>query len=129
MFISFQMVRVRRWLKDTFGPAILTNVEERALRFGEEALELIQADGVSKEQALALVEQVYSKPEGEPMQELGGVMVCLLAYATVTNRSIDQAFETEMERVEEPAMQARIRQKHATKAVVSAPYRQEYGHA
>lgn len=122
--LDFQIPRMRKWLWDAFAPInphILLDVEERALRFGEESLELIQSLGTTKEQAHALVEQVFNKPLGDPFQELGGVLVTLSSVLTVVPElDADQAFETEMSRVEKPAMMEKVRQKHRWKAVVSA---------
>ncbi len=43
--------------------------------------ELVQAVGTSREDALRLVEYVYTRPVGELRQEIGGVMVTLAALA------------------------------------------------
>lgn len=108
------------WLIDTFGVTAAIDVEERALRLGEEVIELTQADGITKEQWLALIDQVYAKPKGDPMQELGGVGVTLAAYCAVTDRDAGKAFDDEWARVNTPEMKAKIKAKHDTKAVVSS---------
>jgi hypothetical protein len=111
---------ILEWIRDTFGEHATTDVEERALRFGEEVIELTQTDGITKEQWLALIDQVYAKPAGETFQELGGVCVTFEAYNAVTQRDPRSAYLTEWERVNTPEMKAKIKAKHDTKAVVSS---------
>jgi hypothetical protein len=121
--IDFNNDRVKGWLQ-TVWPEQALDVEERSLRFIEEALELGESLCVSKEQAVALVEQVYGKGRpGEPMQELGGTCVTLAALCVVAKLDADVAYEREFTRCEDPAVIARIQEKHRTKAVVSSIYK------
>lgn len=120
--VWFQPERLKRWLKACF-PGETIDIEERILRFGEESLELLQSEGVTREQALALVKQVFDKEPGDPYQELGGVTVTLAAYCAIKDADAGWAFETEMTRVENPIIMAKIREKHLTKAVVSSKHR------
>jgi len=76
-FSTFQS-RCWNWVASAFPKAIYNNLEERTLRFTEEALELVQAAGLSKERVLSVVEHVYAKEPGEVHQELGGSMVTFL---------------------------------------------------
>lgn len=117
--IDLQNSRLAMWLYNTFGGNILFDVEERVIRLGEEVIELGQAEGMTKEQWLDLIEQVYAKPAGEIEQEQGGVMVCIAAYEAVKGADMQIAFETEMARVEDPDNMAKIRAKHAQKPVRS----------
>ena len=121
--IDFNIPRVRNWLAEVFGKPALFDVEERGLRFGEEALELIQSLGVTREQALALVKQVFDKEPGEPRQELGGTLVTLASLCAVTELNATDAYETEFARCEQPEIIDKIKRKHATKAVVSSRFR------
>jgi hypothetical protein len=118
--IDLQPTRCLKWIKTCFGadPGFI-DVEERALRFLEESLELVQVDEVTREQAHRLVDQVFDKPVGDA-SELGGVAVTLACYCAATNRNPDEAFELEMERIENPSMMAKIRCKWQSKAVVSS---------
>lgn len=120
--IDLQPNRVMAWLYNTFAGNILFDIEERVLRFTEETLELGQTEGMTREQAHALVDQVFDKPVGEVEQEQGGVMVCLAAYAALKDADLHVAFEREMARIEEPAMAAKIRAKHAKKRVRSKEF-------
>jgi len=118
--ISWNVPRVRQWLVNVFGDDSLNDVEERGLRFGEESLELIQSLGVTKDQALALVEQVFNKEPGEPKQELGGTLVTLASLCVVTRMDADLAYINEFNRCERPDIVEKIKAKHAGKLVVSS---------
>lgn len=86
------------WVRSTFGEATLAP-EERIMRFLEEAIELAQAEELAPERIHALIDHVYSKPPGEPVQEVGGVSVTLLAYCEMRGISADHSEKTEFERV------------------------------
>lgn len=102
------------WAKETFGEAAI-KPHERARRFLEEALELVQAQGVSKTDVLNLVDYTYGRPVGHVEQEVGGVCVTLLAYCESVSVSAEQAMETEWARVQhiDPA---KFRERQAAKA-------------
>ncbi len=118
--IMLQADRCLRWLAEVFGYGATQDVEERALRFGEESLELIQALGITQHQAEALVSQVFGKEPGEVNQELGGTMVTLATLCAVTGLNAGSAFATEFARCDSAEVKAKIRAKHDTKAVVSS---------
>lgn len=111
--------RVGQWMLACFGDAIAKDKSERNHRFLEEALELAQACGASKDEALLLVDYVYGRPLGEPGQEVGGVLLTLSALCNARGIDMDRAGEREIERVDTPEMIARIRQKQATKPASS----------
>lgn len=67
------------WACHCFGPAALT-VLERATRLFEEAVELAQAAGVSKNMVLKIVERVYKKPAGPIHKEAAQVSLLLEAF-------------------------------------------------
>lgn len=89
---------VKRWCIETFGEAIATNINERCLRFIEEANELCQALGMTEEQAITIAKYVFSRPVGEPKQEVGGVMITLMALCNAADIGMDKAYATEAER-------------------------------
>ena len=68
---------------EVFGEAAAADTTERVHRFTEEALELGQALGCTREEAHQLVNYVYGRPVGEPGQEVGGVMTTLASGAYV----------------------------------------------
>lgn len=94
-----RQTRARQWAMDTFGAAAATSPKERIRRFTEEAIELAQADGLSKEEVLELVSYVYSRPAGEPAQEVGGVGLTLLIYCEQAGMSADDLEQREFNRV------------------------------
>jgi hypothetical protein len=77
---SFQL-RVWDWCRACFQRPDALSPEQRAFRFIEEAIELVQAIGTSREDVQRLVEYVYGRPAGCDTQEVGGVMVTLAALS------------------------------------------------
>lgn len=96
--LSSYQQRVERWLDACFPPAVRSDRVERTHRFLEEALELAQANGCSRDDALALVEYVFGRPVGRPDQEVGGVMVTLAGLCSASEINMDDAGERELER-------------------------------
>ncbi|WFU10353.1 hypothetical protein QA646_05705 [Rhizobium sp. CB3090] len=94
---SFQ-ARVHEWIVSCFPPLAHHDSHERAHRFLEEALELAQASGCSRADAQALVDYVFSRDQGEVVQEIGGVLVTLAALCNAQNVDMDHAAETELAR-------------------------------
>jgi len=121
---SFQE-RVHQWATECFGPIISNDKVERTFRFLEEALELGQAVGCTKEQAIALVEYVYNRPPGEPWQEIGGSIVTLAVLAQALGYSMATAGEVELGRVRQPAIMQKVRRKQAAKRGVVSHAAQE----
>ena len=78
--------------------AVWSNRIERTHRFLEEALELAQANGCSREDAWALVDYVYDRPVGTPGLEVGGVMVTLAALCSAGMIDMDEAGDRELKR-------------------------------
>lgn len=90
--------QVAQWVERTFGAPAL-DVSERIARLLEEAIELAQAEGFPPALAHALVDHVYEKRPGEPLQEVGGLGVTILAYCAAVGFSADAAEEKEVARV------------------------------
>lgn len=90
---------VSAWLHDCFGLEVAYNKLERNHRFLEEALELVQACGCSKDEAIQLVDYVYGRQSGEIEQEVGGVMVTLAALCHARGIRLQQCSIREYERV------------------------------
>ena len=86
---------------------------ERNHRFLEEALELVQSLGCTQAEAHQLVDYVYGRPAGDPVQELGGVMVTVAALCWPNELDMDAAAEKELARIWQKIDV--IRQKQATK--------------
>lgn len=94
---TFQ-ARVGEWTAACFPPSAQCDVKERSHRFLEEAIELAQASNCTREDALALIDYVFSRPEGEPFQEAGGVLVTLAALCNAQEMDMDLAGEHELSR-------------------------------
>lgn len=90
--------RVAAWVVDAFGRQVAFDPQERAMRLLEEALELAQAAGLRKLQALALVEYVYGRPLGLVAQEVGGVMVTLAALCSAFYLDLGRCASDELAR-------------------------------
>lgn len=101
------------WACQAFGREAAQNKDERNYRFLEEALELVQSLGCSKEDALKLVDYVYERPAGEPYQEVGGVSITLHLLCEVNGLFLDDCTEVELKRIYEKIEQ--IREKQANK--------------
>jgi hypothetical protein len=93
--------RIKHWVGRTLGPLIFENKWERTMRVLEEACELAQAEGITREELNLLVDRVYSRPIGESLQEASGVGVCLLAWAGSRDRNLMELIEKEVSRIEQ----------------------------
>lgn len=104
-----------QWLTHCFGAEVLDDVQERNDRFLEEALELYQANGGSVRDASRLIKYVFSRPRGEPFQEVGGVMLTLMGLCSALKMHLSRAARTELVRQLEPERVARVRAKRASR--------------
>jgi NTP pyrophosphatase (non-canonical NTP hydrolase) len=95
--MNFQS-KVRDWLTACFPAASVGDRHERMHRFLEEALELAQATGCSKAEALELVDYVFAREIGETRQEVGGVMVTLAGLCHAADVDLEGAAEAELNR-------------------------------
>lgn len=96
--LSSYQRRVEKWLEACFPPQVRSDRRERTHRFLEEALELAQANGVTRDDALTLVDYVFGRPTGEPAQEVGGVMVTLASLCSASEINMEDAGDRELER-------------------------------
>lgn len=91
--------QVSDWCADAFGVEHATSIQQRGIRFLEEAIEAYQATGGDRAMAHKLVDFIFDKPTGDLFQELGGVGVTLLALAAAAGLSADGAEHAEVTRV------------------------------
>ncbi len=91
--------RVDPWLIACFGKAIARDRQERGHRFLEEAIELVQASGVTASEAHQLVDYVFGRPAGDLAQESGGVSVTHAAFCLAHDIDMAEAAERELARV------------------------------
>lgn len=89
---------VGHWVQTKFGSVGL-EPKERGLRCAEEAIELGQALTVDREAMHKLVDHVYDRPVGDPVEEIGGVMICVQAAASILGISINDQADKEWERI------------------------------
>lgn len=111
---SFQQ-RVANWMRETFPRSVRVDQQERCWRFYEEAGELVQSLGMTRDQAHQMVDYTWGREVGQPSQEIGQVIVTLSALANGRDIDVQQAAENELERINTPEMIAKIKEKWATK--------------
>ena len=105
--------KVRRWIHYCLGTADANDRTERNNRFLEESLELVQSLGATRDDCIALVDYVFSRPLGDPSQEVGGVLITLAALSTAHDIALQTAADLELRRVWKNI--DTIRAKHAAK--------------
>jgi hypothetical protein len=89
---------VIEWGERCFGADHMQDKIVRSARFFEEAAELVQAVGLSRDHAMRAFNHVYSREPGEPMQEVGGVANTLMALCGTLGLSFDVCQIAEIER-------------------------------
>lgn len=107
--------RARAWIVQCFPAHIVESKTERNQRFLEEALELVQSTAMTAAEAHMVVDYVFSRPVGEPGQEVGGVLNTLCALCSVHGMDMMAEGLREMDRVERPEVIERIREKQKSK--------------
>lgn len=120
MLMHVYQTWIEGWALNCFGAEVAKDKDIRNYRFLEEALELVQACGCTKERALELVDYVYGRPVGEPSQEVGGVMVTLAALCAANGIGLERAAVAEGRRIHQPEIMDKIRAKQASKVGTSA---------
>lgn len=105
--------KVAEWVILCFGEEIAKDKTERCFRFIEESFELGQSLGMTKDQMQQLLDYTFSRPLGEPHQEVGGVMVTLAALCAATGLDMESAALDEYERI--ITKTDKIRVKHFSK--------------
>ena len=86
------------WGARCFGREHMVDRPTRALRCLEEAIELAQSLGVSKEYADLLVASVYDRPPGDPIQEAGGTLLTCSVLCHAIGQTPERVYETELTR-------------------------------
>lgn len=110
-----KQLRLRKWAEDIFGYFTATTSRTRNLRFIEEAAELVQALGTPREDVEKVLDRVYSRPPGEPGQEIGGVMVTLYLLAEVNGLDVEAEEDKEIARIHDPALVEKLVRSQAEK--------------
>lgn len=86
------------WACRCFGNQ-MRDTPTRAIRTLEEVAEFCQAVGVDREQAYRVVTTVYSRPAGEALQELGGVLMTSYLLCAQWGVDPEEVFLRELRRV------------------------------
>lgn len=107
--------RLRTWAEGLFGAETASTKRTRLLRFLEEAVELVQAGGLSLEDQLHILRVVNAREAGEFGQEIGGVMVTLYLAAEVHGFSVEAEEDREIERIHTPEVMDRCIRRQAEK--------------
>lgn len=105
------------WAKKCFGLSVTEDKMQRNYRFMEEALELAQSHGVTKEEVLQLVDYTFGRPLGDPLREVGGVMTTLSTMCHVYGYDLETCAYDELEYCE--ANIDKIREKWRNKPQMS----------
>lgn len=106
---------IDEWMTECFGDVIKKDKTERNARFIEEAIELVQSTGATREDVHMLVDYVFNRPIGEVRQEIGGVMVTLAALCNVLDVDIESCYQEETKRIWTKVEQIREKQKSKPK--------------
>lgn len=91
-----------------------TTIDERRDRFAEEALEVVQAFGSTREDMHALVDYTFGRPVGDPPKEIGAAMATLAALCAYSGHDLNACAEADLAKFQLPETIARIRAKRAT---------------
>lgn len=94
-----RQIAIHDWVRRTFGHDVSINIQERAIRVLEEAIEVAQAAGVEPDMIQRMAERVYAKEPGELPKELGQLGLVILALASAAGHSADRLEEEEVEHV------------------------------
>ncbi len=70
-----------------------------ALRFLEEAMELVQTQGLSPHDVGVVAARVFNRPVGDIKNEIGGVQVALYCHAGELGLDVDSCEATEVVRI------------------------------
>lgn len=108
------------WVRQCMGDAEAEDKRQRAFRFLEEALELVQAAGMTRDQVNALADYTFGRPPAPgPADEVGGVLNTLAALCNASGISMDACANAEMAHVWKNI--DRIRTKHQSKIHPDGP--------
>ena len=89
---TFQQ-RVKVWMRACFRKEVIEDNRERNFRFLEEALELVQARGMTQAECYSQLLYTYKRPKGEQKQEVGGLIVTLAALCLAAGVDMNDCAE------------------------------------
>ena len=118
------MSEALEWAERTFG-SIARDPQERALRFIEEAIELVDAVGLPAVSILSIVGRVYDRPQGVLPKEVGQAMLTLKCLAEVFSIDADAEERYELTRIQSVPQEEWDRRHKAKVAIGIAHLSQE----
>lgn len=111
---SFQS-RATEWAQRCFGSRLVADVQERNFRFAEEAIELVQACGMTRFEVERALDYVYGCPVGEKQQEVGGVYTTFALLCQAHGIDMVAEGERDLMEIDNPETTERIRIKRDKK--------------
>ena len=96
---GWDQITVENLVRAKWGDKAFDSPVERATRLLEEAIEVFQAVGGSRDVAAKTVDMVMNKKAGELSQEIAGVGVCLLALCALKEVRLDEVVNAEIARI------------------------------
>jgi len=118
--------RVRKFTIQCFGYHNTYDRRERAFRFGEEALEVMQAAGLTTKDVIALLEHVYSQNPGYLRKELANAHITLLSLATANSIDLDSTTESDLNWAIDHIPEIQQRHKQKDQAVRTVDFREQF---
>jgi 3-hydroxyacyl-CoA dehydrogenase len=109
---ALKQLRLSHWAEDL---KLGTDKRTRLLRFIEEAMELVQAGGLTREEIDCVKMMVFNRPAGELAQEIGGVMVTLYLVAERHGLDVEEEEDREIARIHTPEVMEKCRRRQAEK--------------
>ena len=108
---------VRKWICSTMDTETFLSTKERAQRFLEEAIELVQATGdLTKEDIQHQLDTTWARPVGTLSNEVGGTAVCLFALCENLGLDFYEELNREITRVYQPHVIEKVRKRWREKA-------------
>jgi len=98
-----------------FGQELALDKRIRQFRFLEEAIELLQAAGMERDEMIKVMDYVLNRPVGDMGQEVGGTFITLLALCHAYGFDAEAQTSEELERCGQPSVIDRIRMKQMQK--------------
>lgn len=103
--------QIRNWMFNMVKAPDQWDPVNRGQRILEEVAEACQCPeiGLSEQQCHDIITYVYNRPTGVYHQEIGGIIVTLLALCDATKEDLYQCMVDEIARIREPEMVEKVR--------------------
>jgi hypothetical protein len=97
---EFFQKQVMYWFRECFTEEKDEfNLDERALRYAEESVELVQSCDISREKMHEVVDYVYNRPKGEFEQEVGGALTTMAVLCESRKKDMIECGFNELSRI------------------------------